>query len=125
MIWGCVAQRVTPVVEFPWRHCLRLYAPPMTCDAIHFVISLGKNSGAAREAGIDQPYHSDHLARHLLLRIPIGGEIAFRMTIGALHSQGLIEALHDERNIGVRREEFQVLRGRPRNRVAATWLLSE
>ena len=103
---------------------IRLCTSPMACHAIHFMISLGKNSGAAREARIDQPYHSDHLARHFLLRIVIGREIAFHMTIGALHSQRLIEVLHDEANIGVRGEEFQVLRGRRRSRAAATRLLS-
>jgi hypothetical protein len=97
----------------------------MACDAIHFVISVGKNSGAAREARIDQPYHSDHLARHFLLWIAIGREIAFRMTIGALHSQRLIEVLHDEGNIGIWGKELQVLPGGWLNRAAATWLLSE
>src|SRR4029077_18848634 len=104
---------------------LRLNSSPMACDALHFVISLRKNSGAAREARIDQPYHSDHLARHFLLRIGIGREIAFRMTIRALHSQRLIEILHDEGNIGVWGEEFQVLGSRWRTPAAPTRLLSE
>ena len=82
----------------------------MTCAAIHFVIAIGKNSGAAWKAGIDQPHHGDHLAGHFLLGFRIGRKIALHMTVRALHSQSLIEAPHDERNFGVRREDFQIFR---------------
>ena len=97
----------------------------MACDAIHFVISVGKNSGAAREARIDQPHHGDHLARHFLLRVGVGREIALHMTICALHTQRLGEIPHDEGNVGVRREEFQVLGGWSRGRAAAGWFLGQ
>ena len=97
----------------------------MARAAIHFVIAIGKNSSAAWEAGIDQPHHGDHLACNFLLGIRVSREIALHMTIRALHSQRLFDALHDEGNIGVRREQFEVLRSGLRSCPAPARLLSE
>src|ERR1700674_2476567 len=97
----------------------------MSRVAIHFVIPGGKYTGAARESPVDLPHHGDHLARHLFLGIGVAREIALRVTIHALDSQRLIEVLHDEANVSVRRQQLQVLRSRWRTRPTAAGLLAE
>jgi hypothetical protein len=47
------------------------------------------------------------------------------MTVNALHTQCLIEAGHDERDISVRRQHLQVLVGGGRTGAAAGWLLRD
>src|SRR6202521_271165 len=99
----------------------------MARAAIHFMIAIWENPGAAWEAGIDQPRHGDHLAGNFLFGIRVGREIALHVTIRALDAKRLVEALHDEANFSVRREKFQVLwwvRWSRWSRPAATRLLS-
>src|SRR5438067_1430680 len=75
-----------------------------------FVVAIRENAGAAWKAGVDQPHHRDHLARDFLLGILVGGEIALHVTMRALHTKSLVEALHDEPDFGFRIQQFQILR---------------
>ena len=121
--WGRIPQRITPVVELAGRHCLRLHVTAMACRAIDFVVAIRENAGAAWKAGVDQPHHRDHLARDFLLGILVGGEIALHVTMRALHTKSLVEALHDEPDFGFRIQQFQILRrwqwSRPASAAAA------
>src|SRR5207247_1084807 len=82
----------------------------MTCRTVGFVVAIRGNVGAAWNAGVDQPHHRDHLARDFLLGILVGCEIALHVTMRALHTKSLVEALHDESDFGFRIQQFQILR---------------
>ena len=117
-------QRFTAVVELLRRFRLGLDASAMARRAVHLVVTRREHTGAARKAPIDLPHHGDHPAGDVLLRIGIARKVALDVAVGALHSERLIEDLHGERHVRIRRKDFQVLeRGRRRAASASCGLL--
>ena len=97
----------------------------MAGEAIHFVIPVREHAVAARKARINDAPHPNHLARHVLLGIAFRSKVLLQVTVRALHAQSFIEAAHDERDIGVCREQLQVLVSRRRAGAAASRLLRD
>jgi hypothetical protein len=65
---------------------------------------------AVGEARIDVGRHTQHIARNVLFRVVIAGEIALDVTIRALDAKRGSESAHRLLNIHIGRQNLQVLR---------------
>ena len=106
------SKRIVPAPEIGRRFGLGHDFSPMAGTAIHFVIPGWKHSSAAGEVAVDLPCHRNHLARCFLIRVRVAGEITLHVAVSALDSQSRAEGFHDEGNVGLGRQNFQILRGR-------------
>src|SRR5579863_3158131 len=111
IVWRDGTLGITAIEEVDGRFRFRFRLSAVASEAIDLMVTARKHAAGGGEKRFQLPHHGDHRARGFLAGVPVGGEVAGNVAIGALHSKSLVESAHGVDEVAVRRQNLKV-RGR-------------